>query len=61
MCKDPVGVLDLLLGVLWNLSVFLQFEDGFERHLAGEYNAYKLYKNLWRPNQSFKHFNPSRQ
>jgi hypothetical protein len=43
MCKDPVGVLDLLLGVLWK-TCFLQFEDGFERHLAGEYNAYKLYK-----------------
>jgi hypothetical protein len=41
-----------------NFFFCLQFEDGFERHLAGEYNAYKLYKKLWRPNQSFKHLTP---
>ena len=58
MCKDPVGVLDLLLGVLWK-TCFLQFEDGFERHLAGEYNAYKLYKkNYGGLISRFKHLTP---
>jgi hypothetical protein len=53
LVSNRVSLVFNVQGPCWSFGSFtrsfvklfvLQFEDGFERHLAGEYNAYKLYK-----------------